>query len=64
MLQATKAELPHQRLDEGCPLVEVWMLQLENDGDVRADGDRGIVRNNGSSRERSHGATKGRAAGG
>lgn len=34
---AVKAKLPQQGLEEGRQLVEVWMFQLKNNRDVRAD---------------------------
>jgi hypothetical protein len=58
-----KAELPHQRLEVGRPLLEVWMLQLEDDRDVRPDGDGGVGGNDRASWNRAHG-TAGRVAAG
>jgi hypothetical protein len=60
---AAKAELPNQGLEGGRPLVEVWVLQLEDEGDMRADDDRGVGGDDRAGRGRAQGAAGGRGGG-
>lgn len=57
---AAKAELPKQGLEEGHPLVELWVLQLEDDGDVRANDHCGVGGDDRAGGDRAHGAAGGR----
>lgn len=55
---AVKTELSYQEL-EVRPLVEVQVLHLEDDTDVRADGDRGVGGNDQADGDKAHGPASG-----